>query len=111
MASMSKEGVEQGPGLGDRLRRARAGRGWTREQLAVEAAVSWSGIAQIESGRRRNVRPDTLAALARARDVGTDYLIHGSVWPPVMLTHQAVVYGSDDEFVDGVGRFLREGAE
>jgi transcriptional regulator with XRE-family HTH domain len=97
--------------LGRRLRGARLRRGWTREELAVRAGVSWSGIAQIESGRRRNVRPGTLVALARVLEVSTDYLIDGGLTTPVMLTHQALLYDSDEAFVDTVGPFLAEGLE
>jgi transcriptional regulator with XRE-family HTH domain len=97
--------------LGDRLRHARLRRGSTREELAVQAGVSWSAIAQIESGRRRNVRPDTLAALARALEVTTDYLVDGCTSAPVMLTHQALVYGSDEEFANAVGSLLAQSLE
>jgi len=98
-------------GLGQRVRSARTRLGLTREQLAVRAGVSWSAIAQIESGRRRNVRPDTLSALAEASEVTTDYLINGSSLAPVMLEHRALLYGSDDEFVDTLGPHLLEGLE
>src|SRR3954447_17640772 len=97
--------------LGNRLRHARLRQGSTREELAVRAGISWSAIAQIESGRRRNVRPGTLAALARALEVTVDYLIDGCVATPVMLTHQALIYRSDEEFASAVGGLLAEGLE
>jgi transcriptional regulator with XRE-family HTH domain len=100
-----------GDGLGHRVRSARTRLRWTREELAVRAGVSWSAIAQIESGRRRNVRPDTLSALARALGVTIDYLVNGSSEAPVMLEHSVLLYGSDDEFVDAVGTFLLEGLD
>ena len=98
-------------GLGHRLRSARTRLQWTREELAVRAGVSWSAIAQIESGRRRNVRPDTLAALARVLHLTIDYMVHGSSLTTVMLEHRALLYGSDEEFVDFVGPHLAEGLE
>lgn len=107
---MGEDGGARGA-LGDRLRHARLRRGSTREELAVQARVSWSAIAQIESGRRRNVRPDTLAALARALEVTTDYLVEGSTSAPVMLTHQALLYGSDAEFASAVGSLVAQSLE
>jgi transcriptional regulator with XRE-family HTH domain len=96
--------------LGSRLRRARNRRGLRREDLAVESGISWSAIAQIESGRRQNVRPDTLSALARALSVPIDYLLHGTA-PPPLLEHRALFHGGRDGFVDGVGSFVAEGVE
>lgn len=101
-------GAEEG--LGSRLRRARTRRGLTREELAVDAGISWSAIAQIESGRRQNVRPDTLSALARALRVPIEYLLHGAA-PPPLLEHRALFYGGRDEFVDRIGTFVAEGVE
>src|ERR687891_690171 len=88
--------------IGARLRAARTRLGWTRETLAVHSGLSWSAIAQIESGRRRNVRPDTLAALATALGVTIDYLVNGGASSTVMFRHQALLYGADEEFVAGV---------
>jgi len=93
-----------------RLRKARNRLGWSREALAYHSGVSWSAIAQIESRRRKNARPGTLAALARALGVTVDYLI-GEDSPPTMLDHRALVYGSDEEFLAGAAPFLREGLE
>jgi transcriptional regulator with XRE-family HTH domain len=72
--------------------------------------VSWSAIAQIESGRRKDVRLQTLAALAEALAVSTDCLVGSSaaVAPPP-LSHSVLFYGSDEEFLDATVPFLREG--
>ena len=51
--------------------------GWTREALAFHSGLSWSAIAQVESGRRTNLRPSTLAALSRPLGVSIDYLVDG----------------------------------
>jgi transcriptional regulator with XRE-family HTH domain len=56
------------------LRAARERRGWSREVLAVQSGVSWSAIAQMESGRRKDVRLSTLTALSDALGVTVDYL-------------------------------------
>jgi transcriptional regulator with XRE-family HTH domain len=84
--------------------------GWSREALAYRAGLSWSAIEQIESGRRRNARGDTLEALSRALGVTIDYLVHGGA-SPVMLNHQVLVYQDDDSFLASAGPFLAEGVE
>jgi transcriptional regulator with XRE-family HTH domain len=90
---------------------ARQRRGWTREALAFHSGISWSGIAQIESGRRRNLRPDTLTALARALGVTIDYLLERGPASTPMLDHKALLYGSADELADAAGPFLEDGVE
>ena len=97
--------------IADRVRLTRARVGWTRETLAHHADLSWSAIAQVESGRRTKLRPDTLAALADALGVTIDYLVKGGGAPRVMLRHRALVYGSDEEFVDTLAPFVEEGVE
>jgi transcriptional regulator with XRE-family HTH domain len=97
--------------MGPRLRAARVRRGWSREALAFHSGLSWSAIAQLESGRRRNARPQTLAALAEALGVTIDYLVHGSPPSSVMLEHRVLLYGTEAEFVETVGPFLDEGIE
>ena len=96
--------------LGSRVRAARERLGWSREALAYRADLSWSAVEQIESGRRRNARPDTLETLSRALAVTIDYLVHGGQ-PPTMLNHQVLVYRDDDSFLAATGPFLAAGAE
>ncbi len=79
--------------------------------LALHSEISWSGIAQVESGRRRNLRPGTLAALAEALGVTVDYLICGGPASPAMLEHRVLLHGTDQEFLDVAGPFLAEGVE
>jgi transcriptional regulator with XRE-family HTH domain len=88
---------------------ARQRLGWNREALAFHSGISWSGIAQIESGRRRNLRPDTLSALAGALGVTIDYLVGGGSARTVMFDHKALLYGAEDELADTAGPFLKEG--
>jgi transcriptional regulator with XRE-family HTH domain len=90
---------------------ARERLGWSREALAFHSGISWSGIAQVESGRRRNLRPGTLSALAGALGVTIDYLVGGGRASTAMLDHKALVYGADDELADTAGPFLKEGVE
>ena len=97
-------------GLGQRVRGARARLGLSREALAVNSGISWSAITQIESGRRRNVRPDTLAALSAALSVTVDYLVHGGA-SPVMFRHQSLLHQTDEEFMRTVGPFVADGIE
>jgi transcriptional regulator with XRE-family HTH domain len=98
--------------IGETLRAARERVGWTREALAYHSGVSWSAIAQIESGRRREVRLSSLAALAHALTVSVDYLIGsvGVVTPP-LLWHSLLTYKSDDEFQAATMPFLAQGIE
>ena len=65
-------------GIGARVRAARERLGWSREALAFHAGISWSAIAQVESGRRTDLRPSTLVALARPLGVSIDYLVGGT---------------------------------
>jgi transcriptional regulator with XRE-family HTH domain len=90
---------------------ARQRLGWNREALAFHSGISWSGIAQIESGRRRNLRPDTLSALAGALGVTIDYLVAAGPASPPMLDHKALLYGAEDELADTAGPFLEGGVE
>lgn len=85
--------------------------GWSREALAFHSGISWSGIAQVESGRRRNLRPDTLSALAGALGVTIDYLVGGGPASTAMLDHKALLYGAEDELLNTAGPFLEEGVE
>jgi transcriptional regulator with XRE-family HTH domain len=103
-------GTADESGIADRLKAARARLGWSREELAVHSGISWSAIAQAESGRRRNLRPRTLSRLAAALGISIDYLVSGGP-TPAMLTHQALLYDSDEGFAEGTGRFLLEGIE
>jgi transcriptional regulator with XRE-family HTH domain len=98
-------------GLGTRLKAARQRLGWSREALAYHAGISWSAIAQVESGRRRNIRPHTLSSLAGALGVTIDYLIRGGTTDAVMLGHRALLYDTDEEFLNTTGPFLAEGIE
>jgi hypothetical protein len=65
----------------------------------------------VESGRRRNLRPSTLAALSRPLRVSIDYLVDGGVSRPTMLMHSAFPYRTDDQFRTTMGSFLAEGLE
>jgi transcriptional regulator with XRE-family HTH domain len=102
------------PGVSDigyRVRVARERLGWSREALAFHSGISWSAIAQVESGRRKNLRPGTLSALASALEVTVDYLARGGPAGAVMLDHSAFPYTADEEFGDTAGPFLAEGVE
>jgi transcriptional regulator with XRE-family HTH domain len=94
------------------LRAARERAGWSREALAYHSGVSWSAIAQIESGRRKQVRPSSLSALAGAMNVSVDYLLGNTTSiSPKLLEHRVLPYGSDEEFLAGTIPFLTEGIE
>jgi transcriptional regulator with XRE-family HTH domain len=97
-------------GIGQRVRAARARRHLSREELAVRSGLSWSAIAQIETGRRTNLRPSTLASLALALGLTLDYLA-GQAGEITLLEHRVLVYGSDEELMVAGGSFLKEALE
>jgi transcriptional regulator with XRE-family HTH domain len=100
------------PEIGTSLKAARERLGWSREALAYHSGISWSAIAQIESGRRANVRLSSLSALAGALGVTIDYLTGAATaGPRQMLEHRVLVSRSSDEFLATVVPFLREGIE
>jgi transcriptional regulator with XRE-family HTH domain len=101
---------EHDPGIGPRVRAARARLGWSREALAFHSGVSWAGIGQVESGRRRNVRSGTLAALAQALGVTVDYLVLGRSGTS-MFDHRLLTYDSDEELVAAGAPFLRQASD
>jgi transcriptional regulator with XRE-family HTH domain len=75
--------------------------------------VSWSAIAQIESGRRKEVRLSSLSALADALGVSVDHLIGtaAAASRPHLFEHRVLTYGSDEDFIAAVIPFLDEGIE
>lgn len=94
------------------MKAARERLGWSRETLAHHSGVSWSAIAQIESGRRKDVRSSTLSALAQALGVSVDYLIgSATATAPRLLEHRFLTYGSDEEYLAAAVPFLADGAE
>ena len=97
--------------IGERLRAARLRRDLSREALAFHSGISWSAIAQVEAGRRTNLRPSTLSALARSLGVTIDYLVSGRATATCMLEHRLLLYDTDSEFLDAATRFLAEAIE
>jgi transcriptional regulator with XRE-family HTH domain len=92
------------------LQSARERLGWSRETLAHRSGLSWAAIAQIESGRRREVRASTLLALSSALGVSVDYLLGGAMTASAgLLHHRILAYGSDDEYVTPLVAFMEEG--
>src|ERR1700704_6388131 len=95
--------------VGRSLRSARERAGWSRETLAHHSGLSWAAIAQIESGRRQEVRLGSLVALADALGVSADYLVgSGATISPKLLEHRVLIYGSDDEYLASLVPFLVE---
>jgi transcriptional regulator with XRE-family HTH domain len=97
--------------IGASLKAARQRLGWSREALAYHSGVSWSAIAQIETGRRKDVRLSSLAALAEALDVSVDYLIGATPTTPDLFEHRLFTYGSEDEFLTSAVPYLVAGVE
>ena len=103
------EGKE--PHIGRQIRAARERLGWSRETLGSKSGVSWGAIAQMESGRRSKARADTLLALARALGVTIEYLVGAGAELPRMFGHQAFSYVTDEELVETVREFVKEGLD
>lgn len=97
--------------IGESLKAARARAGWSREALAYHSGLSWSAIAQIESGRRQDVRLSSLSALAAALRVSVDYLMGTAAMSPQLLEHRVLAYQSDEAFLAAAVPFLAEGME
>lgn len=91
--------------VGDVVRAARAGAGWTREALAARSGVSVAAIEQIETGRRRDIRVSTARHLADALGLTVDELVRGGRRGSTG-THTAYLYSSQDQFVATVGAAL-----
>ena len=74
--------------------------------------MSWSAIAQIESGRRKDVRLSSLSALATALGVSIDYLAgSAAALSPHLFEHRLLTYASDDDYLEGTVPFITEGLE
>src|SRR6202035_1380350 len=98
--------------VGVSLKSARERAGWSREALAYRSGLSWAAIAQIESGRRREVRLSSLAALAGALGVSVDYLIGSdAAMESSVFEHLVLGYSSDQEFLAATFPFLAGGVE
>src|SRR5436189_5733096 len=91
-------------GIGARLKAARRRLGWSREELAFRAKLSWPAVAQIESGRREYPRPPTLSALADALAVTIDYLVRGAPTYAPVLNHMALLYRGGEAVAGTVER-------
>ena len=61
--------------FGARLKKARAARGWTQEQLAAEAETSKGYISDLEKGKRPIPPGRTLERLASALQITVDELV------------------------------------
>jgi transcriptional regulator with XRE-family HTH domain len=93
------------------LRTLRETRGWSRETLAHLAGLSAAAVAQIETGRRTDVRLRSLVALADALDVSLDDLTGRAAGScgAAQLRHQALLYDGMDHYVAAVLPYLRAG--
>jgi transcriptional regulator with XRE-family HTH domain len=98
--------------VGDSLKAARTRLGWTRETLAHHSGISWSAIAQIESGRRKDVRLGTLSSLAEALGVSVDHLIGSpaTIGQP-LFEHRVLPYASDEDLLSTAVPYLAEGID
>ena len=86
--------------VGQRLRSARALRGFTQQQLAARIAVSREAISMVEHGRSR-LSFDKVATAARMLEVSTDYLGGLTEDPtPAARLARALAAATGGEFLD-----------
>jgi transcriptional regulator with XRE-family HTH domain len=111
MSEAPEEGSVVLSAVGNSLRSARERAGWSRETLAHHSGLSGAAIAQIETGRRQDIRLASLVALAGALGVSVDYLVGGTatVAPPQLCEHRILMYDSDAAYLASTVPFLREG--
>lgn len=102
--------IDRGASIARALLAARRRRGWSREALAYHAGLSAAAIAQIETGRRQDVRLSSLTALAAALEVTVDHLAGAGIARP-LLRHRALVHDDPEEFAAGAVPFLTEALE
>lgn len=96
--------------VGATVRSARQRAGLSREALAYRSGLSCAAIAQIECGRRREVRLGTLLTLAKVLGVSIDYLVGNETTSvPKLLQHRVLMYESDDQYLASAVPFLQEG--
>ncbi|MDE3063869.1 MAG: helix-turn-helix transcriptional regulator [Acidobacteriota bacterium] len=69
--------MDQQVEIGRRIRSVRQERGMTQDALAAAIGVSRSAVAQWETGRAGQLTGH-LVAIARALDVGVDFVMHGA---------------------------------
>ena len=60
--------------LGDRLKRERARKGWSQNELSRLSGVRQALISELESGKKRDTTGLALKRLARTLGVTMDYL-------------------------------------
>jgi transcriptional regulator with XRE-family HTH domain len=97
-----------GAPVAGRVRAARERRGMSREALAAQAGVSYGAVAQIETGRRTDIRLTTMTALAQALGVSVDYLVGRPARGEPTLEHSAFLYGSDSDYVEQAVGYLTD---
>jgi transcriptional regulator with XRE-family HTH domain len=74
---MTKGDQDRAFAIGRRLKDCRDVFGWTQDELAVEAGVARSTIAEIEAGRVPDPLPRTVKKLASALKVEPRWIRHG----------------------------------
>lgn len=60
---------------GDRIKKARMAKGMTQEELADKLGVKFGVISKYETGRVKNLKRETIAALAEILDVKPSWLM------------------------------------
>jgi transcriptional regulator with XRE-family HTH domain len=71
--------------LTDRIREARKAKGFSQDQLAERVGLTRVTISQIENGRRKSIKPQTLRKLAEALEKPEVYFYREVMLPPDSL--------------------------
>lgn len=61
--------------LGQRIKQARARKGWSQRELARQAGVRHAIVSELETGKKTDTTGMILKRLARALGVSVDYLV------------------------------------
>ena len=61
--------------IGERIKAARALRGWSQKELAKRAGVHHVMLNRLEKGHKAGVQAETIRRLAEALRVTSDYLL------------------------------------
>jgi transcriptional regulator with XRE-family HTH domain len=93
-----------------RLKEARENLKWTQNQLAIEAGLPTSSIAQFETNARKPSF-DTLRRLASALQVTTDYLLGRVDKPQTVLNSGATLFRHMDKISGDEKKKLENFAE
>ncbi len=96
--------------IGSRIRVARELAGISQRELARLAKIAAPHPSFLESGRKRDARASTLAAIAGALGVTMDWMINGTGDPPTRDCVLAAVTAARAKLLENVAQEPSEGS-